>query len=102
MKVEISQGTPDDYRALAHLHYRAGKPATIVRVLCAHVSGLPLQPGQRELVGVLVVSMPVLNDSWRARAWPALGRRLANTDARGRATLLNSRAGVRTLSRAIV
>lgn len=57
--------TPCDekaYLSLAHLHYRGGLPAMIARTLAAHVDG--------ELAGVLVVTWPVLNASWRRIAWP--------------------------------
>ncbi|MBL8760552.1 MAG: hypothetical protein JNL50_04550, partial [Phycisphaerae bacterium] len=34
-RLTIAQGTPDDYRSLAHRHYRAGSPATIALILTA-------------------------------------------------------------------
>lgn len=63
----IEPGTPADLAALAHHHYRAGKPATITRVLRAV---RPTPDGPDQLAGVLVVSMPVLNALWRPLAWP--------------------------------
>lgn len=60
----IETGSPDDYSTLAHLHYRAAAPATMVGVLRARIDGL--------LAGVLVVSMPARNASWRSVAWPDL------------------------------
>jgi len=58
----ISTGHRHEYLALSHLHYRGGLPAMIARVLAARVQG--------ELAGVLVVTWPVLNASWRPEAWP--------------------------------
>ncbi|MFG0247107.1 MAG: hypothetical protein ACF8MF_13750 [Phycisphaerales bacterium JB052] len=67
----IETGTIDDYHQLAHLHYRAGKPAAIVQTLRA-MRTVPkhIEPSGRLLAGVLLVSMPTLNGIWRRRAWP--------------------------------
>ncbi len=61
---EISPGQRSDYFQLADAHYRAGPPATIELVLCAR------SRQTRRLAGVLTISRPVLNASWRAIAWP--------------------------------
>src|SRR5262249_17312146 len=63
----IVEGRRADHDALARFHYRAGPPATCVRVL----SAADRQTG--ELIGVLTVSMPTLNAPWRSEAWPDLG-----------------------------
>ena len=63
-RLSITQGTPGDYRALAHQHYRAAAPATIALILAAQLDDT--------LVGVLVVSMPTLNAAWRDAAFPVL------------------------------
>lgn len=60
----IRDGTIDDYAALERFHYRAGRPATVARVLSA------LDATSDELLGVLVVSHPTLNGRWRDIAWP--------------------------------
>ncbi len=87
--IVITRGTRDDLERLAHLHYRAGRPATIERVLCAHIDD--------DLAGVLAVSRPTLNGPWRAEAWPAVFD-AGSPQQRARAvnTLL------RTISRVIV
>ncbi len=85
----ISRGTRDDLACLAHLHYRAGCPATIERVLRAHIEG--------DLAGVLAVSRPTLNGPWRAEAWPGVFDAGSHKQrARAVNTLL------RTISRVIV
>ncbi|MBL8746485.1 MAG: hypothetical protein JNK58_09040, partial [Phycisphaerae bacterium] len=91
-RVVIGRGTVAEYRSLAALHYRSGRPATIARVMTARLAG--------EVAGVLVVSMPTLNGSWRRRAWP---ERFALADKRELARRLNDPVeGVRCLSRVIV
>lgn len=87
--VVITPGTTRDYARLAHLHYRAGRPATIRRVLTARAG--------RDLVGVLVTSMPTLNGSWRDRAFA--GRYTRGTK-RARAARINRE--LRCVSRVIV
>lgn len=90
--MRVVEGGIGDYDALGCYHYRAGRPATWVRVLVARV-------GDRgERVGVLVVSMPALNASWRSVLMPRL---LAGAAcARERALRVN--AGLRTISRVVV
>lgn len=90
--VRIGRGTMEDYAALARMHYRAGRPATVVRVLAARRGST--------LAGVLVVSMPTLNGWWRARAWPG---EFDIPDKREGARRINdARRGVRCISRVIV
>jgi GNAT superfamily N-acetyltransferase len=92
MRLKITRGTRADYRLLSGLHYRAGEPAVIDRVLCARHKG--------ELVGVLVVARGVLNAPWRAAAWPG---RFDQRCPRARARAVNHpRSGVRCLARVIV
>ncbi len=76
---------------LSRFHYRAGEPASVSRVLAA-------VDRAGSVVGVLCVSFPALNASWRGAAWPGLfdGARCP----RGRAAVLN--AQVRTISRVII
>lgn len=85
----IEVGTGADYARLAHHHYRAGPPATMVHVLRASIDGM--------LAGVLVVSMPARNASWRGIAWPDL---LCGPDRREDLRQLNTH--VRCISRVIV
>jgi ABC-type transport system involved in cytochrome c biogenesis ATPase subunit len=92
--IAIEPGDREDYLALAPLHYRAGEPATMVRVLAARAAC------ERGPVGVLVASMPVLNGPWRREVWPGVFER---GTARERAIALNdARTGVRCISRVIV
>ncbi len=96
--VTIGPGTIEDYRALAHLHYRAGEPAAVVRVLRAvRDVPAPIDPSGKLLAGVLLVSMPTLNASWRDRAWPGF---FHTGDKSLNAQRLNAR--LRTISRVIV
>lgn len=75
-------------------HYRASHPATIDRVLCA----IDDWGGQERVVGVLVVSRPVLNGPWRARAWRELfGRELLPRENAQRVNAM-----LRTISRVVV
>ncbi|MCC6284212.1 MAG: hypothetical protein IT439_02745 [Phycisphaerales bacterium] len=85
----IEAGSPADYARLAHHHYRSGPPATIARVLRATMDA--------ELAGVLVVSMPARNASWRDVAWAGA---FTASDPRQQLRLLN--AGVRCISRVVV
>lgn len=90
----IEPGLHADYRALHHLHYRSGPPATIERVLRAID---PDEPWGQPLIGVLVISRPPLNGPWRARAWPGWLDGLSPTQAADR---INRE--LRTISRVIV
>jgi len=92
--IHIEPGTIDDYRQLAHLHYLADEPAT--RTLVLRAVRQTISQGN-VLAGVLVVSMPTLNASWRTRAWPGV----FNTNSKAiNARRLN--AHLRTISRVIV
>lgn len=97
--VRLMPGTLEDLDALARCHYRRTmrgvRPATAVCVISART--------ECELVGVMVVSMPVLNGPWRASVWPRLfgaGALMTRVGKRGQAEALN--ANVRTISRVIV
>lgn len=64
--LSIEPGTIADYHALSHHHYLGSRPATVRRILrCVRRT-----PHASWLVGVLVVSAPTLNASWRQQAWP--------------------------------
>ena len=92
--IKIEQGTIADYHLLAHLHYRGSKPATHTLVLKA-TRTVPILG--EILAGVLVISMPTLNGSWRDRAWPgffSVGNKATN------AKQIN--ANLRCISRVIV
>ncbi len=90
-EIAIEPGTRDDLRAMLPLHYRAGEPRALVRVLRAtHTpTGEPL--------GVLGVAMPTLNGRWREIAWPG---RFSGGDKRASALRLNRE--IRRLARTIV
>jgi ABC-type dipeptide/oligopeptide/nickel transport system ATPase subunit len=90
LALRIVRGTIADYTRLAHLHYRAGPPATHELVLTATTRA-------GDLAGVLVVSRPTLNGPWRSLAWPG---RYRSGSARADAARLNDE--VRTISRVIV
>jgi len=96
--IAIQPGTIADYDALAHHHYRAGRPATVVYVLAArHLK-------RQQPVGVLVVSMPAIDGPWRAAAWP--GRYSPSPiDRTGEARAARLRAvnaDIRVISRVVV
>lgn len=93
-RVAIAPGTWRDGASLARFHYRAGRPATCVRVLVARDAAAPRGA---PAVGVLVVSMPVLNGPWRAGLWPGA---YEEPDPRRRAAGIN--ADLRCISRVIV
>ncbi len=88
---QVVLGTFADYRALARFHYIAGKPATHVRVLCVR------DPLDDQPIGVLVVSMPTLDGSWRELAWPG---RYRSPDRAASARRINRE--LRTISRVII
>lgn len=93
-RIRIAPGTARNCAHLARFHYRAGPPATCVRVLAAHDAGAGRDG---PAVGVLVVSMPVLNGPWRDRLWPHV---FADPNPRRRAARVN--AEIRCISRVIV
>jgi hypothetical protein len=90
-EMQVVVGTFADYRALARFHYIAGKPATHVRVLCIR------DPLDDQPFGVLVVSMPTLDGSWRELAWPG---RYRSHDRAAAARRINRE--LRTISRVII
>lgn len=93
----LKHGSLSDFEALAPLHHRPARPATIRRILTAHEPGCG--PARCPL-GVLVVSMPVLNGPWRGLAWPGVfDTGCRKCDAR---RLNHPRLGVRCISRVIV
>lgn len=80
---------------LTPLHYRASEPATCVALLLAR------DPWANLDIGLLQVSMPTLNGSWRAHAWPdVFASTFASQDAAARARTVNM--FLRTISRVIV
>ncbi|MCA9303025.1 MAG: hypothetical protein KC996_02775 [Phycisphaerales bacterium] len=92
--VRYEEGTIADYDALGHLHYLGGRPATWTRVIRA----IRRSPVLGEiLAGVLVVSMPTLNSSWRRQPW---GDRYSHADKRRSASRLNRE--LRCISRVVV
>lgn len=109
--VAIREGDLRDYDALSRFHYVPRRPAAAVRVLRAEidpgrVSSGTVAPFDRTdgrgpalpiLLGVLVVSMPVLNSRLRPLAWPG---RYRTGDRRADARRINRE--LRTLSRVIV
>lgn len=82
----ISAATRADYARLAPIHYRAGPPATIARVLKATIDSAT--------VGVIVISFPTPNANWRPIAWPDLF-------ADGMPSLHTINREIRTISRVI-
>jgi hypothetical protein len=95
--ITIGPGTRRDYGELAGLHYRAGPPATIALREDGAPCILAARDGEGRLAGVLVVSMPTLNGSWRRLAWPGA---YGGADKRRNARELN--ASLRCISRVIV
>ncbi|MDQ7012966.1 MAG: GNAT family N-acetyltransferase [Planctomycetota bacterium] len=93
----ITPGTRADYDALAHLHYRGGPPATIARSRDGMPAILTARDEDGRLAGVLVVSMPTLNGSWRSLAWPG-----AYTSGDKRRDALEINRTLRCISRVIV
>ena len=87
----IRPGTRADYEQLARFHYHAGPPATTAKIMRAQ------DHATAELIGVLVISHPTLNGSWRPVAWPG---RFCSGTMRQRAERLN--AQLRTISRVII
>jgi predicted GNAT family acetyltransferase len=92
--LRIEPGTPDDLRALSRFHYRPGTPATIVQILRAAPPSSARGPSP---LAILAISLPTLNSSWRAMAWPELA---AGPDKATHARRLNDQ--LRTISRVIV
>jgi GNAT superfamily N-acetyltransferase len=102
-QVTIRRGGLADYDRLARFHYRAGRPATCVRVLVAEAGGAYVARSTRpEPVGVLVISMPALNGPWRERVWPGRYRAIEPTrdDRLACARAINEE--LRVISRVVV
>ncbi len=93
-QLRLSPGTLADYTALAPWHYRAGRPATIARILRL---AWPQDPHAAP-AAVLVESLPTLACHRRDQALG--GRYTACPEARTRARLLY--AELRCISRVIV
>ncbi len=91
LSLQYEPGNRGDLASLAPLHYRAGPPATIDRVLRV------VDTEHGVLAGVLVTSRPTLNGAWRTRAW---GDAFATGDRSRDARAINER--LRTISRVIV
>ncbi|USN99696.1 MAG: ATP-binding cassette domain-containing protein [Phycisphaeraceae bacterium] len=92
-RVRIEAGTTADYKALARFHYRPGRPASPSRVLRAVVKS----GGGERLAGVLVVTHPTLNGSWRESIWPG---RYVGTDKARVARRINRE--LRRISRVVI
>jgi len=78
-------------QALGGLHYRSGRPASVVRTPLAR------EAATGEILGMLVVAMPTLNGRVREAAWPG---RYRTGDRRADAARLNDE--VRRIARVIV
>lgn len=89
----IEQGTPADYDTLAPWHYRSGPPATFAKVIRARCRATDAT------IGVLVVSHPVLNATWRPLAWPSEFPRAADPTPEG---TQRANALIRCISRVII
>ena len=102
--LQLAFGSFGDYHALDELHYRAGKPATVTRVLTYRhhrptVVGRYLgRRDQSQVVGVLVESMPTL--TCRMRNWALQNRYCGALSPSARACLVNQE--VRCISRVII
>ena len=92
--IRIEPGSIEDYEALGHLHYLGPRPATQACILKA-TRTVPILGDI--LAGVLVVSMPTLNGSWRDRAWPDV---FSTKDKRYNTQQINTH--LRCISRVIV
>jgi len=99
----IVEGGREDYLALKAHHYRAGHPATMLRVLVIREAQANAgdrflsRPPTRRPIAVLVESMPVLSCTLREYA---LHERYAGLAPRQRSRLLNEE--LRCISRVIV
>lgn len=89
--VRVEQGGVSDYESLSRYHYRSGRPAVPAR------GGTLRAVHDGRVVGVLVVTMPVLNAGWRSAAWPGW---LDGLGKRERAVALNGQ--LRTIARVVV
>lgn len=89
--LELRPGTRRDYEALTAFHYRAGPPATMVRVLAM------IDPREGVPAGVLTISMPTLRGPWRSLAWAE--RYCAHARRRHEPSLTRSQACREVLAR---
>ncbi len=97
--IELNWGPRDAYGELSRFHYRGGLPATIAKRGCggdAVVVARDPHEDQR-VAGILIVSMPTLNGSWRRMPWRD---RYESVDKSEAARRLNSE--IRCLSRVVV
>ena len=113
----IRAGTPDDYSALKHHHYRSGRPGAITQVWAIDAPGQPLAPRWARICGdpgpgtpsppapavpevaaVLTVSLPHL--ACRLRSYATRNRYGTHLHPTQRAWLLNRE--VRCISRVVV
>ena len=90
-RIHTRLGHRDDYRTLAHHHYRPGGVACAVRYRAA------VDPTSGETIGVLVTGMPTVHAGWRKAAW---GDDYASGDRSRDLSRLN--ADVRRIARVIV
>ena len=103
-ELELVQGTAKDYRALAAHHYRAARPATMMRIVALRdrrptVVGRYLhRHDQTQTAAVLVESLPAL--SCRMRDWALDGRYGSWLAPRQRSAALNR--DMRCISRVVV
>ncbi len=103
-QLHLRRGGIKDYAALAEHHYRAAEPATATRVLVLEYDAPSVvgrflgRRGERQVVGVLVESLPALNCKMRGEA---MGERYGSwLSPTQRAALLN--AEVRCISRVVI
>lgn len=97
-KLVIRAGSIGDFDLLARFHYKPHRPGVAVQVLTAHLAGAhAADEADGNPLGVLVVSMPVLNSRVRELAWPG---RYCSGDRRRDARRVN--AELRTISRLVV
>ncbi len=94
-QVEIVPGSIEDYHALKRHHYIGSDPANP----CLYLRADRRCPVTRDrvLAGVLVMSHPTINGSWRSRAWPG---RYNSGDKRKDASMIN--AEIRSIARIII
>ncbi len=95
--LRFAPGTRADYAILVPHHYKAGPPATIARTPEGQPCIITARDPEDRLAGVLVVSMPTLNSSWRRLAWPGVYN---TSDKRLNALAINR--SLRCISRVIV
>lgn len=99
---EITPGDRSQYDALSRWHYRAGWPATCVRLLSARPTHDHRCRSRGRVAGVLVVSMPAINGPWRERVWPGRYAPLERSRACRRECLCTLNQEVRVISRVVV